>query len=987
MSVDIAPDAIPEELKERDHWLLWDRSNDTPKQPHWRGDFGISWSDPADWHTFEEAYAATQERDSWGVGYVMAAENDNCARGLYGVIDIDGCAEGDHGDPKEWVPSLDVFGESGSYIEWSPSGTGLHIPIVGAETPDWWNDQHFSDDEHEGVEFLTNKFCTFTGDTLRGAGEDVAECGDELENWLIEAYKAVSGSDPTKQQSDKFSSASEGGRANRDEFLDEDDIREALDHIDPNVDYSTWRDIGFALDDFFSSSRTALSVFEDWSRCGSKWDAEAEDRAERIINDASSGGGRTIGTVIHHARQRGWEMPSPSGSAKPMKRPDTDEDSGSDDNDDSWEWVRTLYEDSDTPNRRARRQAGDLILSEYDFATPRDTETLWEYHGPDGVYEKGGEATVDELLAKQLGEHYNMRERSEILAQINAQTYIDREDFNGGEDDRLLCVANGVLDLETRELKEHDPDYYFTRALPVEYDPDAEASYVREFLEDVTRREEDKLTMLEMVGAALWPTYLKGKFLILFGEGANGKSTFFSMLTRFLGREHVSGWDLQDLGENRFATSALVGKYANIGGDMDAVKVQNTGTLKTLTGGDPTMVEEKGKPAFEFVNSATLMFGANRPPVIDEASRAVKRRLVPIRLPKEFTDVEGDGNPDARDADELLKDLTEPGELSGLLNLALDGLDRLRDNGDVSLPESEEERLEYYEQFSDPIKEFAVNCLTNEEGREVEKSVVYEAYKQFCIEEDYTIKGDNVFFRQLRQTTFHLNETRRREGEDRTFYLKDAKFTEAGTEYVPDYALPGTMASPNAAAADGGGDEVAIDDLEPGRHNITAKVAELLDPKPWQQGRGHLVDEQGSILPYVAEGSENPMSAVEEGDKVRIGRAKVETDNDGLLRISVSGVCEVDLVDRDSNQSGLDDGQEDSNDTLVPDDAEDANADAKRLAKWVGDTKKELSKGKVIAIATDRLDETEPSRAEQLIEKAVREGLLCETEDGYAGTL
>ena len=54
-------DNVPDELKDRDQWLLWDASNDTPRRPHWRGDFMISWSDPDQWHSFDEALAAADE--------------------------------------------------------------------------------------------------------------------------------------------------------------------------------------------------------------------------------------------------------------------------------------------------------------------------------------------------------------------------------------------------------------------------------------------------------------------------------------------------------------------------------------------------------------------------------------------------------------------------------------------------------------------------------------------------------------------------------------------------------------------------------------------------------------------------------------------------------------------------------------------------------------------------------------------------------------
>jgi len=156
-------EAIPAELRDRDQWLLWDASADTPRRPHWRGNFGISWSDPDDWHSFEDAVSAAQERDSWGIGYVMALDNDDCARGLYGCLDLDGCVADDgRRGPKEWLPGLGTFLDGDAYVEYSASGEGIHIPLVGQEPPEWWRDSHFSADEHEGVEYLTNKFVAFT---------------------------------------------------------------------------------------------------------------------------------------------------------------------------------------------------------------------------------------------------------------------------------------------------------------------------------------------------------------------------------------------------------------------------------------------------------------------------------------------------------------------------------------------------------------------------------------------------------------------------------------------------------------------------------------------------------------------------------------------------------------------------------------------------------------------------------------------------------
>lgn len=232
------PADVPDELRERDQWLMWDASSDSPRRPHWRGNFSVSWSDPDDWHSFEEAREAAQERDSWGIGYVFSKGNDNHPRGLYGALDLDGVAEEGKGRPKEWGPSITPFADEDAYIEWSPSETGLHIPLAGFEPPKWWSDSHFSDVEHEGVEAYGSKFFTFTGDKLRNSGDSVADAGDWVDEWLAQAHKSITGDDPRESdESDADSLPTGSGQS--DEWMDAETASEALDHVNPDVSYPT----------------------------------------------------------------------------------------------------------------------------------------------------------------------------------------------------------------------------------------------------------------------------------------------------------------------------------------------------------------------------------------------------------------------------------------------------------------------------------------------------------------------------------------------------------------------------------------------------------------------------------------------------------------------------------------------------------------------------------------------------------------------------
>jgi hypothetical protein len=118
---------------------------------------------------------------------------------------------------------------------------------------------------------------------------------------------------------------------------------------------------------------------------------------------------------------------------------------------------------------------------------------------------------------------------------------------------------------------------------------------------------------------------------------------------------------------------------------------------------------------------------------------------------------------------------------------------------------------------------------------------------------------------------------------------------------------------------------------------------------------------------------------VEESDALlsSVGEA---ADQTGLDATPDGGQTTTDDTDGDEQTDA-------ETETPVPDDAEGSAADARRLAKWVADSKQELPETKVVKIATDRLEDTTPARARTLIDKATSEGLLIETSDGYKGNL
>lgn len=1096
--VTVQADAIPDELRARDQWLLWDASADAPRRPHWRGDFAVSWTDPDDWHSFEEAIDAVEETDSWGLGYVFANGIEHI--GVYGALDLDGCVAED-GGPKDWLPSLQPFVDEGAYVEFSPSGGGMHVPIEAFEPPEWWSDAHFTADEHEGVEAYSKKFFTFTGDQLENTGQEVVEAAEWIEDWLAEAYEAITGEDPR----DAHTPAEQTGlvtepEKSREELAemsttgDYDDVLDAVRQLRPTdlrlrssksgtekpgveswdpgyrtsqsgeslkrfTDDGTWIDMresdeGFDTlslfaaeqgiirepyddlegEDFhdavdlardqgapipvFDGERAALEdavdddvevaalprekLWETWSDARLDGEITQQDHIpemalrhvaeeQRLYDfDALDEEPDDLPLKAHN-RALWWvtnewadEHNLDEATDRPyLRRTDTSRAV-------SWQDVRYIYDESAEEGRFAAVQ---LLRRRNHFLTPEDTEVLHVYDPERGIFDSDLRYDIGRTLDRELRSYYSQHEKNEILERLKEDT-VKREELEAaGFTTNYVCVENGVLDVDARVLLGHDPKYQFTTYLPVEYDPEAGMERLDAFLDEITQREADKLTLVELVGNCLLPNYEYEKILVLFGEGSNGKSTWYDVVRTFLGSAsspgdptNVDSLTLQQITENRFATSSLVGKWANIGEDLPEKKIQDLGPLKDLTGGGETSVEPKGKERFSFHNRAKMMFAANRPPVLPERSTAVKRRLVPVHLPYRFTTDPADGHKDAQ-KEGLIDELTTDDELSGLLNAALDGLDRLRDQGDVSLPESHDERLEMYERFSDHIKAFRVDCLTNEGDSRILKDDIYNAYTNFCAESDREPVGKRTFWQQLRKTTLNVTEKRLAESvdPDRRRAIDNVAWTDLGEEYAPEKL----SADPDEADADA----ELISELAAGDEGVTVecRVTDVENDTPPQIAqKAEVQDESGKPIAVTiwADAGQPPL---EEGECYRIKGGAVDTF-DGSLYIGVGemagvqqishGVGNAPAADPGPNAQitatdggGCEDGSDDETDEI--EDAVGRLREHLRVEYDAGDT----AKVHILAAETD----LDPDRVEHAVERIVTEdGTLADAgEDGY----
>ena len=385
----------------------------------------------------------------------------------------------------------------------------------------------------------------------------------------------------------------------------------------------------------------------------------------------------------------------------------------------------------------------DRILSGESLITLKDSDTLLRYNKATGLYLPDGEAflrmKVEKFMAAaDQSEFASNNYVREVIGHVKRLTYIDRTLLNG--DPELLAVKNGIIRLTDRELLPHSPKAFITIGVPVTYTGDAKCPSIDLFFSQIVKNDDVPL-LYELCGWCLDRKSTIQKLFFLLGAGANGKSTFLNLLRKFLGSENCAAVSLQSLADNRFSMALLDNRLANIFPDLPAAGIRDAAVIKGLTGGDTMVAENKFERPFNLQNTAKLIFSANKAPRLSEDSDAIWRRLVIVDFPNQFLGVKADSN--------LVDKLTTPEELSGLLNAALEALQRLRQQKAFTVGTSMESVRRKYLLNSNPVPIFIEERCEKDIKASITKDELYDAFLQFCEDTGIAILGKKAFGARL----------------------------------------------------------------------------------------------------------------------------------------------------------------------------------------------------------------------------------------------
>lgn len=253
-------------------------------------------------------------------------------------------------------------------------------------------------------------------------------------------------------------------------------------------------------------------------------------------------------------------------------------------------------------------------------------------------YQQTGQLTVKSWLEKKVAYEENLREAHcvEFVKKVlrsNALSEEAEDDFFEKSIRGKLNCRNGMLNIVTGELSEHEPRVGFRYVLPYDYEPDEVSGLFLDWLAEMMQdRTELMDAVMDMMAYCLWPSYDDHVFAYFVGEGRNGKSTLLHIIQELVGRANYSAISISQLGSNRFAPANLEGKLVNVseessGSDLSAEELN---VIKDLSAGGEMQVERKGQQPFNLRNTAKLIFSANKTPRFHEQGKAVRARLLVI---------------------------------------------------------------------------------------------------------------------------------------------------------------------------------------------------------------------------------------------------------------------------------------------------------------------------------------------------------------------
>lgn len=711
---------IPDELKQLNNWCVWKfekRNGKRTKIPFnaATGEFAKS-NDKSTWSSYETAVNAEGVD---GIGFFFEPP--------YLGIDIDDIDDDLHrfkqGDKLDNIVS--EFNEAfKSYTEVSPSGNGLHI-IVKGKIPG-------SRRRKGNIEMYdSGRFFTMTGKTI-GKYKDVTEVSEQVFKTIYEKYLPDNTVKypTTNNYQQNIHNLSEIDVIN--EIYKSKQAKLFDDLMKGNYEpyYTSHSEADMALANILAfwcakDYSQMDSIFRQSNLYRDKWDEKrknstyGEQTLFKAINEANN---------IYTPKQQTDDNPLRYALSKLF-----------DNQEETKEYPIRSYDDTGNADRFIDRYGN---LYKYSYIANK----FYIYDGMKWkVDDKGSiRKLIDEMIesikdekiihgddvteeeAREFFQKYYKKTRGtqakkNIMNELMHRRPATPDEFD--KDDMLLNVANGYIDLTSRELYKHDINKMFSQITNTDYTEKMQPAVWLDFLNDIFAGDKAVIRYIQKaLGYSLTGSTREQIMFILFGKGRNGKSIFVEVISEILG----------DYSNNMQAKSLMVKKNDNINTDIARLSKArfvtssepnegfrfDEGLIKQLTGGDKVTARFLYAEEFEYTPKFKIWVSTNHKPIIRGTDDGIWRRLVlipfDVQIPEEKVD----------------KDLKYKllREAPAILNWMAEGAYMWMQEG-LAMPEKLKEAVQKYRNEMDTLGQFIEDCCKVDKNSSEKVSNLHQAYK------------------------------------------------------------------------------------------------------------------------------------------------------------------------------------------------------------------------------------------------------------------
>ncbi len=316
----------------------------------------------------------------------------------------------------------------------------------------------------------------------------------------------------------------------------------------------------------------------------------------------------------------------------------------------------------------------------------------------------------------------------------------------------LLCTPAATYDLRKgiAGAREHSPEDYITKITAVS--PSDKGSQLwLDCLNRIFQGDQVVIDYVQMVCglAAIGKVFLEA-MIIAYGEGRNGKSTFWNVISRVMGlySGNVSA-DALTAGCRRNIKPEMAevkGKRVLIAAEMQEGMRLNNSVVKQLCSTDDVFAEKKYKDPFSFTPCHTLILYTNHLPKVGASDAGIWRRLIVIPFNAK---IEGDS--DIKNYAEYL--FSNAGE--SVLTWIIEGAKKVIDiDYKIPLPKCVQDAIDAYKRENDWLGHFLDDkCELGSELRE-KSSDLYVAYRNYCNDTNEFVRSTTDFYAAIETAGF-----------------------------------------------------------------------------------------------------------------------------------------------------------------------------------------------------------------------------------------